>query len=249
MEKGVATYSNEGGSQTALMGSGTTGMHPRQPGSFEAPFPPGLYAVVDDTVKPELPILEKARRILEGGAKVLQLRLKHTLMRDAVGPAREIVALARSAGALCLVNDRVDLALLSGAQGVHLGDEDLPVTEARKLLGPSAVVGATVRNADQARRAHAEGASYCGIGPVFITATKTVGAEPLGLEGLASVVRDSPLPLVAIAGISLKNIDSIAATGVHSAAVISDVLTAEDLPSRVRALQAAFQKGRASRSL
>lgn len=204
------------------------------------PLPGGLYAVCDDSVRPELDVELKATRLLEGGVRTLQLRLKRTPLRVAVPLARQVAALCRAAGAALLINDRVDLCLLAGAQGVHLGDEDLPVDEARRLLGPTALIGATVRHAPGARRAAELGASYAGIGPVFATRTKVVEAAPLGLARLREAVSDSPLPLVAISGIGLANIAEVAATGVHAAAVISDLLDSADIPRRARDLEAAF---------
>lgn len=207
----------------------------------DAPFPKGLYAVCDDTVRPELSLEEKAARLLEGGARTLQLRLKRTPMRDAVPLARRLAERCRAEGAVLLINDRVDLCLLSGAHGVHLGADDLPVPEARRLLPKDALIGATVRDLAGARRAAEEGADYAGIGPVFVTATKKVEAPPLGLEALRQLAAEAPLPLVAISGISLANIAAVAATGVHGAAVISDLLCADDVAQRTRALEQAFQ--------
>ncbi len=204
------------------------------------PFPPGLYAVVDDTVRIDLPLLEKGARLLEGRVPVIQLRLKRTPMREALEVARELARRCRAAGTVLVINDRVDLALLSGAHGVHLGDEDLPAQEARKVLGPEAIIGVTVRSLQGAQAAHAQGAAYAGIGPVFSTRTKVVHAPPLGLEALASIAAHSPLPLVAIAGITSDNIAEVAQTGVHAAAVVSELLLAEDIPTRARELHQRF---------
>jgi thiamine-phosphate pyrophosphorylase len=209
-------------------------------------LPAGLYALCDDTVRTDLPLEEKAKRLLAGGVRVMQLRMKLTPLRRAVAAAREISRLCSERGALCLINDRVDLALVAGAQGVHLGDEDLAPEDARRLLGERAIIGVTVRNAEMARDALRRGATYAGIGPVFATSTKQVNVAPLGVEGLARAVRDSPLPLVAIAGISRANIGEVASTGVHGAAVASDLLLADDLAERARELQAAFEAGRRS---
>jgi len=141
------------------------------------------------------------------------------------------------------VNDRVDLALLSGAHGVHVGDEDLPPEAARELLGPEGLVGVTVRDAAGARAAKAAGADYVGLGPVFGTTTKQVAAPVLGLERFGAVVRECPLPVVGIGGVKLENIAQLAAAGAHGGAVASDVLLAEDLAERVRRLSAAFDRG------
>lgn len=203
-------------------------------------LPRGLYALVDDGVRPEVPLLQKVRWVLDGGARVLQLRLKRTALREAVSLCREAVALCRHAGAVCIVNDRVDLVMLSGAHGVHLGEEDLPVAEARRLLGPHILLGATVRHAEGARRALEQGADHVGMGPVFQTNTKVVTHPALGSEGLRREVRQSPLPVVAIAGIGLHNIREVAAAGAHAAAVASDLLCADDPVARTRALVEAF---------
>ena len=206
-------------------------------------LPRGLYALCDDTVRPELPLEAKAGRLLAGGARVLQLRMKRTPLREGLAVARRVVAACRSAGAVCLVNDRVDVALLAGADGVHVGDEDLPPEAARELLGPGRLLGVTVRDVAGARAAQAAGADYVGLGPVFGTTTKQVPAPVLGLERFAAVVRASPLPVVGIGGVGLANIAELAATGAHATAVVSDALLAEDIAEQVRRLVSAFDRG------
>lgn len=213
------------------------------------PLPRGLYALCDDSLRPELPLLQKASLLLEGGARVLQLRMKHTPLRQALEAARAVAQAAHAAGALLLVNDRVDLALLSGADGVHLGDEDLPPEDARALLGPGRLVGVTVRGAAGARAARAAGADYVGLGPVFATGTKAVPAPLLGVSRFAEEVRASPLPVVGIGGIGLANIAQVAAAGAACAAVASDALLARDVAERVRELTRAFERGAAEGSL
>lgn len=199
-------------------------------------LPRGLYALLDDSVRPGLDLRAAARAVIAGGAGVLQLRLKRHTDRDALALARDVVSLGRCV----IVNDRVDLALLSGAAGVHLGDEDLPIAAARRVLGPNALIGATTRDLAGIRRAAAEGANHVGLGPIFVTATKQVPHAPLGVDGLAAVVRESPLPIVAIAGIGLDTIGAVARAGAHCAAVAGALLQAGDLQARAAALQAAF---------
>jgi thiamine-phosphate pyrophosphorylase len=206
-------------------------------------LPPGLYVLCDDTLRPEVPLEHKAAALLAGGARVVQLRMKRTPLRRALEAARAVVAACRSAGAVCLVNDRVDLVLLADAHGVHVGQEDLPAGEARALLGPQRLVGVTVRGLTDVHAARAAGADYVGLGPVFGTTTKQVNAPVLGLEALAAVVRASPLPVVGIGGVKLENIADLAARGAHGGAVASDALLAEDVPERVRQLAAAFDRG------
>lgn len=214
-----------------------------------AGLPRGLYLLCDDTVRPELPLVEKATRLLAGGARVVQLRMKRTPPREGLAVAREVVAACRRAGAVCVVNDRVDLALLAGADGVHVGDEDLPPEAARELLGPGRLVGVTVRDVAGARAAREAGADYVGLGPVFGTVTKQVSAPVLGLERFAAVVRESPLPVVGIGGVKLEDLPALAATGAHGVAVVSEALLAEDIVERVRHLSEAFDRGARGASL
>ncbi len=203
-------------------------------------LPRGFYALIDDGVRPEWAVPSKAEAAIEGGARVLQLRLERTADRPALAAIRAVVQRARAAQVIVLVNDRVDLALLGGADGVHLGADDLPVRDARQLLGPEALVGATARNLEQIRAAQAEGADHVGVGPVFATTTKVVEHPALGLVGLRELCSQSPLPVVAIAGITLESMGDVARAGAWCAAVAGDFLRAAEPVSRARALQRAF---------
>lgn len=203
-------------------------------------LPRGLYGLVDDGVRAELPVPKKAAAVIEGGARVLQLRLERTTDRLALPVIREVVELARAREVVVIVNDRVDLALLGGAHGVHLGADDLPVDEARRLLGKEALIGATCRTLADIEAAMAGGADHVGLGPIFATRTKDVAHAPLGLEAFATIARASPLPVVGIAGVSLSTIGEVAKAGAWCAAVAADLLNAEDIAGQARALQAAF---------
>lgn len=207
----------------------------------------GLYALIDDALRPDRSIVELARDAVAGGARVLQLRLETTADRPAFEVVRAVVALAGQARVI--VNDRVDLALAAGAHGVHLGADDLPIAVARRLLGPDALIGATTRSLEDIRAAQGQGADHVGLGPVFTTSTKTVAHAPLGLTTLAAIAAHSPLPIVAIAGITRETIAAVAATGVHAAAVARDLICADDVRARATELQAAFSRGAASRGM
>ncbi|MDP2271131.1 MAG: thiamine phosphate synthase [Archangium sp.] len=203
-------------------------------------LPRGLYALLDDSVRAELPMMEKARAVIDAGVGVLQLRLEQTADRVALPLIREVVALARARNVLVIVNDRVDLALAGGAHGVHLGADDLPVDVARQLLGPDALIGATCRSLEDIEQARVLGADHVGLGPIFSTTTKRVSHAPLGLALFETIARKAPLPVVGIAGITLENIGQVAAAQAWCAAVAGDLLRSEDLVSRARALQGAF---------
>ena len=207
-------------------------------------LPRGLYALLDDSVRSDLSMIVKAKAVIEAGVGVLQLRLKNTADRVALPLIREVMALARPRRVLVVINDRVDLTLAGGADGVHLGADDLPIDVARKLLGPEALIGATTRSLEGIFEAERLGADHVGLGPVFSTTTKVVAHTPLGLEAFGLIARQSPLPVVGIAGITLENIGQVAVAGAWCAAVAGDLLKAEDLVSRARALQGAFSGSR-----
>ena len=210
-------------------------------------FPSGLYALCDDGFRPDLPVEAQVEAMLLGGVRVVQLRLKRTAAARAVEIAARLSARCHAAGVVLLVNDRVDWAMMAGADGVHLGAEDLPATDARRLLGPAAVVGVTVRGAAEARAAREAGADYVGLGPVFAPVSKQVDAPVLGLEAFRREVAASPLPVVGIGGIGRGTIAAVAAAGAHGAAVVSDLLSAGDIAERARELDAEFQRGAGQR--
>lgn len=202
-------------------------------------LPRGLYGLIDDGLRPEVPLPLKARWAIEGGAAVIQLRMEHTPDRQALEWVRAIVAQAGSTPVI--VNDRVDLCLAGDAAGVHLGDDDLPVQVARALLGPNRYVGRTVRSLEDILIAQREGADHVGLGPIFETTTKQVSAPSLGLEGFAVIARKSPLPVVGIAGIGLETIGDVARAGAWCAAVGSKLCLAEDVAERARAMAEAWR--------
>lgn len=201
-------------------------------------LPRGLYGLVDDGVRPDVPVPTKARWAIEGGAAVIQLRLEQTPDRQALEWIREVVAMAGTVPVI--VNDRIDLCLVGQAAGVHLGADDLPVSVARRLLGPTTLIGATTRTLADIEQAAKEGADHVGLGPLFTTTTKQVNAPSLGLEGFEAIARRSPLPVVGIAGITLQTIGQVAKAGAHCAAVAGDLLNAADVVARARALKEAF---------
>ena len=165
---------------------------------------------------------------LDGGADVIQVRVKGWTDRELLDLASRVVAWCAPYGATCLVNDRVDVALAVGAAGVHLGADDLPVATARRLLGPDAVVGGTARDPVAARAAVAAGASYLGVGPCYATATKAGLPAPIGLNGLAAVTAAVDVPVIAISGIRVERVAELLGAGAHGVAVVDAVSGADD---------------------
>lgn len=204
----------------------------------------GLYGVADLGFRPDLPIRLKIEAFLAGGASVVQVRAKDRPVRELLAAARLAVELA-AGRSLVVVNDRPDVAMAAGADGVHVGAEDLPVAEVRRIVGPQLIVGATARTLVEARAALADGADYVGFGPVYSTSTKEIAVEARGLPMLAEVVQGLSAPVVAIGGITLERAEEVARAGAAAVAVVSDVLAAADPKDRARRFAEAVARGQA----
>lgn len=196
----------------------------------------GLYVITDETLRPGRTHLDIARAALEAGARVIQLRDKQRDAGDLLPVAREMAALCRAAGALFIVNDRVDLAVAAGADGVHLGQTDLPIGAARALLGPERLLGVSVETAEQVGQAEQEGADYLGVGAIYGTASKPDAGDAVGPDQLRRFRPLTWLPLVAIGGITLERIPEVRAAGADSVAVIGAVVAAADPTAAARDL-------------
>jgi thiamine-phosphate pyrophosphorylase len=177
-----------------------------------------------------------ARAFMDGGARCLQIRAKELSSNRFLELCDTITAVAKPYDAAVIVNDRPDLALMSNASGVHVGQDDLPPALVRNLLGPLAVVGYSTHTIEQIERASEEAVSYIAIGPVFGTRTKETGYDALGLAQVTAATRRSRgLPIVAIGGITLETAASVWRAGASSVAVISDLLEGGEPAGRVRA--------------
>ena len=181
------------------------------------------------------PLVDAVADALDAGAGAVQLREKGLPDREILRTGRALREVSSRRGALLIVNDRPDLALRCCADGVHLGQDDLPVAEARAIIGEGRLIGVSTHSAAQARAAEREGADYIGAGPVFATATKDAGPA-LGPGGLAEILREVAVPSFAIGGIHEGNVQEVAAAGARRIAVSSAVLASEDPAAAVRAL-------------
>lgn len=195
-----------------------------------------LYLVTDPVLCGTRGVIETCRLALEAGVGTLQLRDKTASARELIRMAVILRDLCRKHGALFIVNDRVDVAMAAGADGVHLGQDDMPVALARRLMGQGAVIGASARSPGEAESAWREGADYIAANLVFPTDTKTGLGEPLGLRAIAELKKASPLPLIAIGGINPSNADSVRRAGADGIAVVSAIMSAEDVPLTVALL-------------
>jgi len=208
-------------------------------------LPSRLYAIVDaDAGGDEL--VRRTEGLLRGGARVLQLRWKRGGASDFLAAAAECGRLATAYGARLLINDRVDVALACGADGVHLGQSDLPLATARRLLGSRRWIGVSTHDVEQARAAAAGGADYLGFGPIFATSTKRTGYRPRGLAGLRRVRAAVTLPLVAIGGIDFDNAADVIAAGADAVAMISALAAWPDASEAARIALARLEAGRSS---
>jgi thiamine-phosphate pyrophosphorylase len=199
---------------------------------------PALYAILDIGLckgREPIAILDE---FLRAGVQLVQLRAKDcdsNAFFTLAGAAREST---RRAGAKLIVNDRLDIALAVRSDGVHLGQEDLPLAAARKIAGDRLIVGVSTHNLDQARRAESDGADYIGFGPMFTTTTKATGHAPRGLAMLREIKDAIGIPVVAIGGIKEHNLASVWRAGADSAAIISDLMGAENASRKIQAILA-----------
>jgi thiamine-phosphate pyrophosphorylase len=189
------------------------------------------------------PVIEVVDLALSVGVPLVQVRVKAGGDRERLAMVTSVLERCRAAGATCIVNDRVDLALAAEADGVHLGSGDLPVAVARRLLGPGSMIGATVRDLDGARAAEQEGADYLGVGPAFATDTKRVGVAPLGVDGVVSIASSVTIPSVAIAGVTVDAARVLVSRGVTGVAVVGAVTRADDPRSACVSLLDAVEVG------
>jgi thiamine-phosphate pyrophosphorylase len=193
---------------------------------------PPLYAILDPEQITGRDVEKVLRDLLEGGARWLQLRVKALAASEFFALARRARTETRAYGCTLIVNDRIDIALACDADGVHLGQEDLPLAVGRKLLG-SKIVGISTHDLDQAREAERNGADYIGFGPMFGTPTKETGYTARGVEMLRQIRAQANLPIIAIGGITEQNVEQVWQAGADSAAIISDILRAENIPAKM----------------
>lgn len=204
-------------------------------------FPAGLYAITCEPLSRGRKNLDVVNDMLRGGINILQYREKdNKTPRQKLAECREIRKLTRKAGVLFIVNDSVDLALLCDADGVHVGQEDLPVSEVRSLVGPNKLIGVSTHSQDQARAAIKDGADYIGVGPIFKTQTKKNVCEPVGLEYEEWVASHIDIPWVAIGGIKLHNINEVLKRGARTVALVTEITNADDIEARVREIKEKF---------
>lgn len=195
-----------------------------------------LYAVTDNAWAGKYTLLEQIEQALEGGVTILQLREKNLSEKDFVREAIEVKKICKRYNVPLIINDNVEVAVKSGANGVHVGIEDMAVDEIRKKVGQDFIIGATAKTIEQARKAEADGADYLGVGAVFPSPTKK-NAIRITKEQLSDITGSVDVPCVAIGGITLENITEIKGCGVCGIAVVSAVFGAENIRQACKELK------------
>jgi thiamine-phosphate pyrophosphorylase len=198
-------------------------------------LPSHFYAMVDPSGGHEPAML--AQTLLDAGARIMQLRLKDAPGRDFLAAARAIADLCRKRGAILIVNDRIDIAILADAHGVHLGQQDLPLEAARRIAGVSKMIGISTHNVEQARAAENGGADYIGFGPMYPGGLKNIAAGQ-GLDQLRAIRAAVKIPIVAIGGITEARVAETLEAGADAVAIITDVVNAPDVGAKVRSILA-----------
>jgi thiamine-phosphate pyrophosphorylase len=198
----------------------------------------GLYIILDPSVCPARPLVDVLTTAAEAGASLFQYRNKTASMKDAYVEALALRQAAAKAGVLFIVNDRCDLALAVDADGVHLGQGDLPLDLAKKVMGPDKLIGISTHNPDQVREATAGKPDYLGFGPIFKPGSKQGHDPVVGLEGLRAMRSLTSLPVFAIGGIQIDQAGEVMRAGANGVAIISAILKAPDISLAVKAFLA-----------
>ena len=207
-----------------------------------------VYLITDRDLCGRRGVAETVRQAIAGGATMVQLRDPLAKAGILVEEARALATILRSSNIPFIVNDRVDIALAAGADGVHLGQSDMAVADARRLLGPEPILGLSITGAADLAASDLNGVDYLGVGPVYPTATKSDAAPAMGLEGLRAIRAQTTLPIVAIGGIGLANAGDVTAAGADGVAVVSAICAAPDPEAAARDLASIVREARGGRA-
>jgi len=186
--------------------------------------------------------IEVVKNMIDAGVKIIQYREKDKKMKAKYQECQVIREMTRQAGVTFIVNDDIDLAMIVQADGVHIGQDDLPIEKVRELVGPDMIIGISTHAPDEAHQAVASGADYIGVGPIFRTATKKDVCDPVGLDYLGYVAQNIPIPFVAIGGIKMSNVAEVIKTGAQCVAVITDITMHQDIAGRIREMKEIINK-------
>lgn len=193
-----------------------------------------LYFVTDPRLHKGYSVLEQVELALRGGIKIIQIREKNLPLTDYAKLALEALKLTRLYDAFLIINDAVEVVKATGADGLHLGQEDMPLTEARAVCGRDVIIGISVKTVQEAKKAERDGADYLAVNGVFPTQTKEDLGYCPGLEGVAAICRNTHLPVIGIGGINLGNCRSVIEAGAHGIAVVTAITMSDNIPETCR---------------
>lgn len=202
-----------------------------------------LHVLTDTVLQTRFSHLELAKMAIDGGADTIQFREKSGSTREMIEIARKLKKICAAAGIPFIVNDRVDVAIASVADGVHLGQDDFPLTFARDLMGEDIIIGGSAVTLEDAQKCLSDGADYIGFGPVYPTSSKPDASSPTGIELMEKAIKVIPLPFIAIGGIQPHNVPEVIRAGAHGIAVISAVCCQSDPEQATRTLSQALRMG------
>lgn len=205
-------------------------------------LPKGVYGITAERFSKDRSNIEVVEEMIKAGIKIIQYREKRHLKNynEILDECRVIRELTKKSGVVFIINDFVDIAFLVDADGVHVGQEDLPVAAVRELIGPNKIIGLSTHSPEEAKAAEEQGADYIGVGPIFATQTKEDVCAPVGLTYLEHVVSNSSLPFVAIGGIKLHNIEEVVSRGATSICLVTEIVGADDIGKTVHKLHKAM---------
>ena len=213
-------------------------------GFYKKRLPEGIYGITAEKFSSGRKNIQVVKDMIKGGVKAVQYREKHSAknFRDIYKECMEIRKITRDNGITFIVNDYIDIAMAVEADGVHLGQDDMPLDQARQLVGSGMIIGLSTHSPDQALWALESEADYIGVGPVFKTYTKEDVCDPVGFDYLEYVVDNIPMPFVAIGGIKEDNIHEIMIRGAKTVALVTEIVGADDIAEKVKRLRFIMEK-------
>ena len=201
-------------------------------------FDTELYCITAEELSMGRSNIEVVKDMIEAGVKIIQYREKDKKMQDKYRECSEIRELTKAAGVTFIVNDDIALAMIVQADGVHIGQDDMPIEKVRELVGDKMIIGLSTHCPAEAQQAVLSGADYIGVGPMFKTATKKDVSDPVGFEYLEYVAKNISIPFVAIGGIKMSNIPEVMKSGTECMAIISEITTAHNIPEKISQIRA-----------
>lgn len=203
---------------------------------------PPIYGITYSRVSCNRSNIEVVKEMIKAGIKLIQYREKDLSIKERFNECLKIRELTKEAGVFFIVNDHIDIALLVDADGVHIGQDDIPISKVREIVGDNMIIGLSTHSPDQAKLAVIEGADYIGVGPIFATQTKVNVCDPVGFSYLEWVNENIDIPWVAIGGIKEHNIDEILKRGAKSIALVSEITGNENIPEKVEKLESIIKE-------